>query len=158
MLPAVWPLPRSLAATSGITCLFSFPRGTKMFQFPPFAPTKLFIHFVVTLAGWVPPFGHYRVKAFLAARRYFSQPDTSFIASRYLGILRTPLIASTKASLPLLSRIKTLTRLILHQPVSFLLLFLLLTSYSLVKLLNIFRLKRYLFCLHSWWTLGGSNS
>lgn len=73
-----------------------------MFQFPPFAPTNLFIQFVVTLAGWVPPFGHYRVKAFLAARRYFSQPDTSFFASRYLGILRTPFIASTKTSLPLL--------------------------------------------------------
>ena len=75
-----------------------------MFQFPPFAPKNLFIQSLVTLAGWVPPFGHYRVKAFLAARRYFSQPDTSFFASRYLGILRTPLIASLKASLPLLSQ------------------------------------------------------
>jgi hypothetical protein len=80
-----------------------------MFQFPPFAPMNLFIQLMVTLTGWVPPFGHYRVKAFLAARRYFSQPDTSFFASRYLGILRTPLIASSKTSLPLLSRLKTLT-------------------------------------------------
>ena len=78
-----------------------------MFQFPPFAPIPLFIREMVILADWVPPFGHYRVKAFLAARRYFSQPDTSFIASRYLGILRTPLIASSKTSLPLLSK-KTL--------------------------------------------------
>ena len=30
----VWPLPRSLAATRGITVLFSFLPGTKMFQFP----------------------------------------------------------------------------------------------------------------------------
>ncbi len=33
----VWALPRSLATTGGIICLFSLPGGTKMFQFPPFA-------------------------------------------------------------------------------------------------------------------------
>ena len=48
-LPAVWPLPGSLAATTGITYLFSFPEGTKMFQFPSFAPTHLLIQSVVTL-------------------------------------------------------------------------------------------------------------
>ena len=101
-LKVVWANPRSLAATSGITVLFSFPEGTKMFQFPSFALLKLCIRFRVILADRVPPFGHYRVKAFLAARRYFSQPNTSFIASRYLGILRTPLIASYKASFTLL--------------------------------------------------------
>ena len=36
--PKVWALPRSLATTGGIIILFSLPRGTKMFQFPPFAP------------------------------------------------------------------------------------------------------------------------
>ena len=35
---AVWALPRSLATTGGIISLFSLPRGTKMFQFPRFAP------------------------------------------------------------------------------------------------------------------------
>ena len=35
---AVWALPRSLATTGGIILLFSFPRGTKMFQFPRLAP------------------------------------------------------------------------------------------------------------------------
>lgn len=30
----VWAVPRSLAATKGITDLFYFPLGTKMFQFP----------------------------------------------------------------------------------------------------------------------------
>ena len=98
----VWPLPRSLAATSGITVLFSFPEGTKMFQFPSFALLKICILFRVVLADRVPPFGYHRVKAFLAARRCFSQPNTSFFASRYLGILRTPLIASYKASFTLL--------------------------------------------------------
>ena len=37
----VWAIPRSLATTGGIINLFSFPRGTKMFQFPRFASPKL---------------------------------------------------------------------------------------------------------------------
>jgi hypothetical protein len=34
----VWAIPRSIATTKGITLLFSFPPGTKMFQFSGFAP------------------------------------------------------------------------------------------------------------------------
>lgn len=93
LLLMVWPPPRSLAATSRITRLFSFPEGTKMVQFPSFASLKIFILFRITLMSRVAPFGHRRVKAFLAARRHFSQPDTSFFASWYLGILRTPLVS-----------------------------------------------------------------
>ena len=37
----VWAIPRSLATTRGIISLFSLPRGTKMFQFPPFASLRL---------------------------------------------------------------------------------------------------------------------
>ncbi len=37
LLPVVWAVPGSLAATAGITRLFSFPAGTKMFQFPALA-------------------------------------------------------------------------------------------------------------------------
>ena len=33
----VWAIPRSLATTGGIIELFSFPAGTKMFQFPALA-------------------------------------------------------------------------------------------------------------------------
>ena len=33
----VWAAPRSLATTGGIIKLFSFPAGTKMFQFPALA-------------------------------------------------------------------------------------------------------------------------
>lgn len=33
---AVWPVPRSLATTNGITELFSLPVGTEMFHFPTF--------------------------------------------------------------------------------------------------------------------------
>ena len=37
----VWALPRSLATTSGISVLISFPEGTEMFQFPSFATPSL---------------------------------------------------------------------------------------------------------------------
>ena len=39
----VWAIPRSLATTSGISDLISFPKGTKMFQFPSFATPSLCI-------------------------------------------------------------------------------------------------------------------
>ena len=41
LLLLVWALPGSLAATTGIIVLFSFPAGTKMFQFPAFAQMEL---------------------------------------------------------------------------------------------------------------------
>ena len=44
-------------------------------------------------AGRVSPFGYLRIEACLAAPRSFSQPSTSFIASRRLGIHRTPFVA-----------------------------------------------------------------
>jgi hypothetical protein len=37
----VWATPRSLATTSGISDLISFPEGTEMFQFPSFATPSL---------------------------------------------------------------------------------------------------------------------
>ena len=39
----VWAVPRSLATTSGISDLISFPKGTEMFQFPPLATLSLCI-------------------------------------------------------------------------------------------------------------------
>ena len=39
----VWAVPRSLATTSGISVLISFPEGTEMFQFPSFATSGLCI-------------------------------------------------------------------------------------------------------------------
>jgi hypothetical protein len=39
----VWASPRSLATTSGISDLISFPEGTEMFQFPSFATPGLCI-------------------------------------------------------------------------------------------------------------------
>jgi hypothetical protein len=37
----VWAVPRSLAATEGISDLISLPAGTEMFHFPAFASTRL---------------------------------------------------------------------------------------------------------------------
>ena len=39
--PSGWAVPRSLAATNGITDLFSLPSGTKMVHFPEFASPNL---------------------------------------------------------------------------------------------------------------------
>ena len=44
----VWATPRSLATTSGISDLISFPEGTEMFQFPSFATLGLCIQPGVT--------------------------------------------------------------------------------------------------------------
>jgi hypothetical protein len=44
----VWAPPRSLATTSGISVLISFPEGTEMFQFPSFATQSLCIQLRVT--------------------------------------------------------------------------------------------------------------
>ena len=59
LTPAVWAPPLSLAATRGITFLFSPPAATKMFQFTAFA------HLSVSHRCGVPPFGHPRVNGCL---------------------------------------------------------------------------------------------
>ena len=66
-------------------CLLSFPRGTKMFQFPHLPLPILYIQIRVTRhdSSRVSPFGNLRFKAWLAAPRSLSQLPTSFI-----GILR----------------------------------------------------------------------
>ena len=46
----------------------------------------------------VAPFGHPRIKAYEAAPRGFSQPITSFVASRCLGIHRLPLLCFVPSS------------------------------------------------------------
>ena len=76
--PTVWATPRSLATTGGIISLFSLPRGTKMFQFPRFAPPT-------SVGGDSPsgcrvvPFGNPRVNGHLhltAAYRSLSRPSS----------------------------------------------------------------------------------
>jgi hypothetical protein len=75
--------------------LLSFPRGTEMFHFPRFARSRLCIQRGVRrhYPPWVSPFGHRRIKAWLAAPRRFSQLPTSFFASCRLGIHRVPFVA-----------------------------------------------------------------
>jgi len=61
----VWALPRSLATTSGISDLISFPEGTEMFQFSSLATPSLCIQlgFCRLDPAGVSPFGHLRINA-----------------------------------------------------------------------------------------------
>ena len=71
----VWARPRSIASTRGITNLFSLPMGTKMFQFPTFAPLMN----GGKQACRVAPFGYLRIKSYLpipAAFRSLSRPSS----------------------------------------------------------------------------------
>jgi hypothetical protein len=78
----------------------SSPPGTEMFHFPGFARHHLFVQWCVRrhYPPWVSPFGHRRIKAWLAAPRRFSQLPASFFASNRLGIHRVPLVAWSLAS------------------------------------------------------------
>ena len=73
----------------------SFPPGTKMFQFPGFAPYGLYIQPQVTGSNpsRVSAFRNLRIKASLPTPRSFSQATTSFFASRCQDIHHTPLVA-----------------------------------------------------------------
>jgi hypothetical protein len=64
-----------------------------MFHFPTFPPHALCVQARVTPHDWcgVPPFGHPRINARLAAPRGLTQPPTSFIGSWCPGIHRVPL-------------------------------------------------------------------
>jgi hypothetical protein len=75
--------------------LFSFPRGTEMFQFPRFPLPSLCVQEGVTPHDGcgVSPFGHPRIEAWSAAPRGFSQPPTSFIGIRRQGIHRWLFVA-----------------------------------------------------------------
>ena len=83
----VWPVPRSLAATYGVSIDFlscgyldvSVPRVG--FLSDDALPRR------------VSPFGHPRIIACLPAPRGFSQAPTSFIASYCQGIHHVPLVA-----------------------------------------------------------------
>jgi hypothetical protein len=90
----VWAVPRSLAATDGITIVFS-SCGYLDVSVPRVRHAWLCIYHALLehYLQWVSPFGNLRVKACLAAHRSLSQLTTSFIASLCLGIHRTPLVA-----------------------------------------------------------------
>ena len=72
----------------GNHCLFSFPGGTKMFQFPPFA-----FHISGMPALWPAgcPIRRFRGQGIFAPNPDFSQLITSFFASVSQGIRHAPL-------------------------------------------------------------------
>ena len=72
--------------------MLSFPRGTEMFQFPPFAPAAY------GLGGWT--FGHPGLNARLTAPPGLSQSSTPFIACRRQDIPHTPLVAWPRRPCP----------------------------------------------------------
>ena len=80
--------PRSLAATSGITDLFSVPLGTEMVHFPRLPSLTLWIR-VRILAHereWVAPFGDPRIKACLrltGAYRSLPRPSSTSVAKAF---------------------------------------------------------------------------
>ena len=90
----VWAVPRSLAATYGITIVF-FSCGYLDVSVPRVRLMYLCIQYTILEHNLqrVSPFGYLRIKACLAAPRSFSQLTTSFIASLCQGIHRTPLVA-----------------------------------------------------------------
>ncbi len=85
----VWADPRSLAATEGVTVVFyssgyldvSVPLVGSAYAVTRYDPRR------------VSPFGHPGITACLTAPPGFSQPSTSFIASRCLGIHLTHFVA-----------------------------------------------------------------
>ena len=70
--------------------LFSFPAGTKMFQFPAYASVNTDTWSSIK---WVVPFGDPGIKGYLHLTPGLSQLITSFIASESLGIHRSPFFA-----------------------------------------------------------------
>jgi hypothetical protein len=90
----VWASPRSLAATDGISIDFFSCRYLDV-SVPCVRLIDLCIQSKMTEYKLcrVSPFGNLRFNACLAAPRSLSQLTTSFIASRYQGIHRTPLVA-----------------------------------------------------------------
>jgi hypothetical protein len=81
----VWALPRSLAATDGITALFSLPRGTEMVHFPRLASSNLCIQLEIARhdPDGVTPFGDLRIKACLPlpeAYRRLPRPSSPLCA------------------------------------------------------------------------------
>ena len=75
--------------------LIYFPRGTEMFHFPRLPLPALCVQAGVTphYQRWVSPFGNPRIIGYSAPTRGLSQPFTSFIGSKCLGIHHVPLLS-----------------------------------------------------------------
>ena len=82
----VWAVPRSLAATKGITNCFLFLRLLRCFSSPG-------LLLVTVFNSRVTPFGNLRLKGLFAPQHSLSQLITSFIAIESQGIRQLLLIA-----------------------------------------------------------------
>ena len=80
--PPVWPLPRSLATTCGISVdVFSWPYLDVSVQAVPFVRLFDSTHDAQVLLERVPPFGNPRIYRIFAPPRGLSQLVTSFVGS-----------------------------------------------------------------------------
>ena len=80
--PSVWPPPRSLATTSGISVdVFSWPYLDVSVQAVPFVRLFDSTHDAQVLLERVPPFGNPRIYLIFAPPRGLSQLVTSFVGS-----------------------------------------------------------------------------
>ena len=86
MIDGDWAVPRSLAATEGISVDFSSSGYLDVSVHQVHLFTLCIQIKMTTEVARVSPFGNPRVKACLSARRGLSQTSTSFIASYRLGI------------------------------------------------------------------------
>jgi hypothetical protein len=95
----VWAPPRSLAATRGI---LSFPRGTKMFQFPRFPPETS--SGPASCTRGVAPFGDPRITGCQLLPGAFRRVATSFIGRQRQGIHHALIIATFSHPAPTASK------------------------------------------------------
>ena len=85
----VWAVPDSLATTTGIVVYFLFLALLRCFSSGGYLLTILYIQIAVIrhYSNRVSPFGHLRIKTYLAVPRSFSQLITSFFGITCQGIL-----------------------------------------------------------------------
>ena len=85
--PSVWPLPRSLATTSGISVdVFSSPYLDVSVQAVPHVHLFDSMHVTWILSMWVSPFGNPRIKGYLllpVAYRSLSRPSSALSAKAF---------------------------------------------------------------------------
>ena len=85
--PLVWPLPRSLATTCGISVdVSSWPYLDVSVQAVPYVHLFDSMHVTTVLPWWVPPFGNLRINGYLLlpeAFRSLSRPSSALSAKAF---------------------------------------------------------------------------
>ena len=85
--PLVWPLPRSLATTCGISVdVSSWPYLDVSVQAVPYVHLFDSMHVTTVLPWWVPPFGDLRINGYLLlpeAFRSLSRPSSALSAKAF---------------------------------------------------------------------------